>query len=120
MANIEFLSALVKSLIRGEEERRETVGLLLELSDLAAVRRQIGRIKGCILMLTSILNGIDPVASHDAAKLLGILSSNSQNALHMAAAGYFRPLVHYLEKGSAKFCFTEIAKFLCYFIWSMH
>ncbi|KAF7820507.1 U-box domain-containing protein 44-like [Senna tora] len=100
MADIEFLSAVVKSLTRDAEERREAVGLLLDLSDLPAVRRRIGRIQGCIVMLVAILNGDDTVASHDSAKLLNILSSNSQNALHMAEAGYFKPLVHYLKEGS--------------------
>ncbi|KAK2440099.1 U-box domain-containing protein [Trifolium repens] len=100
MVEIEFLSAVVKSLTRDSEERREAVGLLLDLSNVSAVRRRIGRIQGCIVMLVAILNGDDPVASHDAAKLLDILSSNNQNALHMAEAGYFRPLVQYLKEGS--------------------
>ena len=103
MTNIELLSAVVKSLTRDTEERRESVGLLLELSDLPAVRRKIGRIQGCIVMLVSILNGVDPVASRDAAKLLDILSNNTQNALLMAEAGYFGPLVQYLNKGDASF-----------------
>ncbi|XP_047182072.1 U-box domain-containing protein 44-like [Vigna umbellata] len=100
MVDIDFLSAVVKSLTRDSEERKEAVGLLLELSDIQAVRRRIGRIQGCIVMLVAILNGDDPDASNDAAKLLDILSSNSQNALHMAEAGYFRPLVQYLKEGS--------------------
>ncbi|KAG5118335.1 hypothetical protein JHK82_032755 [Glycine max] len=100
MTKNELLSAVVKSLTRDTEERRESVGLLLELSDLPAVRRKIGRIQGCIVMLVSILNGVDPVASRDAAKLLDILSNNTQNALLMAEAGYFGPLVQYLNKGS--------------------
>ncbi|KHN45320.1 U-box domain-containing protein 44 [Glycine soja] len=100
MVEIEFLSAVVKSLTRDSEERKEAVGLLLDLSDIQAVRRRIGRIQGCIVMLVAILNGDDPDASHDAAKLLDILSSNTQNALHMAEAGYFRPLVQYLKEGS--------------------
>ncbi|KAG4973793.1 hypothetical protein AAZX31_11G112800 [Glycine max] len=99
MTNIELLSAVVKSLTRDTEERREAVGLLLELSALPAVRRKIGRIQGCIVMLVSILNGVDPVSSRDAAKLLDILSNNTQNALLMAEAGYFGPLVQYLNKG---------------------
>lgn len=103
MTNIELLSAVVKSLTRDTEERREAVGLLLELSALPAVRRKIGRIQGCIVMLVSILNGVDPVASRDAAKLLDILSNNTQNALLMAEAGYFGPLVQYLNKGDASF-----------------
>lgn len=112
MANIEFLSAVTKSLASHEEERREAVGLLLELSNLSAIRRQIGRIKGCIVMLVSILNGIDPVASHDAAKLLDILSNNTQNVLHMAEAGYFRQLVQCLKKGNAE---LETNIFICYY-----
>lgn len=102
MADIEFLSAVVKSLTRDSEERKEAVGLLLDLSDLPSVRRQIGRIQGCIVMLVAILNGDDPVASHDAAKLLDMLSSNTQNALHMAEAGYFWPLVQYLKEGNTR------------------
>ncbi|KAG4387210.1 hypothetical protein AAZX31_11G179000 [Glycine max] len=100
MVDIEYLSAVVKSLTRDSEERKEAVGLLLDLSDIQAVRRRIGRIQGCIVMLVAILNGDDSDASHDAAKLLDILSSNTQNALHMAEAGYFRPLVQYLKEGS--------------------
>ncbi|KAA8537310.1 hypothetical protein F0562_027003 [Nyssa sinensis] len=100
MADAGSLSALVKSLTRDVEEQREAVGLLLSLSNLPAVRRRIGRIQGCIVMLVSILNGDDPVGSHDAGKLLNALSSNTQNALHMAEAGYFKPLVQYLKEGS--------------------
>ncbi|CAI8596021.1 unnamed protein product [Vicia faba] len=100
MVEVEFLSTVVKSLTRDSEERREAVGLLLDLSNVQAVRRRIGRIQGCIVMLVAILNGDDSVASHDAGKLLDILSSNNQNALHMAEAGYFRPLVQYLKEGS--------------------
>ncbi|PON49730.1 Coatomer beta subunit [Trema orientale] len=100
MADVGFLSTLVKSLIREEEERREAVGLLLDLSELSDVRRRIGRIQGCIVMLVALLNGDDLIASHDAGKLLNLLSSNTQNALHMAEAGYFKPLVQYLKEGS--------------------
>ncbi|XVF24396.1 hypothetical protein REPUB_Repub13aG0124400 [Reevesia pubescens] len=100
MADAPSLSALVKSLTRDVEERREAVGLLLDLSDLPAVWRRLGRIQGCIVMLVTMLNGDDPVASDNARKLLNALSSNTQNALHMAEAGYFKPLVHYLKEGS--------------------
>ncbi|KDP40508.1 hypothetical protein JCGZ_24507 [Jatropha curcas] len=100
MADVGFLSLLVKSLTRDEDERREAVGLLLELSEISAVRRRIGRIQGCIVMLVTMLNGDDPTASHNAGKLLFALSSNTQNALHMAEAGYFKPLVHCLKEGS--------------------
>ncbi|GAV79033.1 LOW QUALITY PROTEIN: KAP domain-containing protein [Cephalotus follicularis] len=100
MADAGYLSVLVKCLTRGVEERREAVGLLLDISDIPAVRRRLGRIHGCIVMLVTMINGDDPAASYDAGKLLNSLSSNTQNALHMAEAGYFKPLVHYLKKGS--------------------
>lgn len=112
MVEVEFLSAVVKSLTRDSEERREAVGLLLDLSNVQAVRRRIGRIQGCIVMLVAILNGDDSVASHDAAKLLDILSSNNQNALHMAEAGYFRPLVQYLKEGNTGISLSDKFKFI--------
>lgn len=37
MVDIEFLSSLVKSLTGDSEERKEAVGLLLDLSDIQAV-----------------------------------------------------------------------------------
>ncbi|PWA56657.1 armadillo-type fold protein [Artemisia annua] len=100
MTEVEYLSALVKSLTRDVDEQREAVGLLSTLSDVSAVRRRIGRIQGCIVMLVAIFNGEDQTASHDAGKLLAALSSNNQNALHMAEAGYFKPLIKYLTEGS--------------------
>ncbi|KAF3659408.1 hypothetical protein T459_02718 [Capsicum annuum] len=100
MAEMGNLSILVKSLGRDLEEQKEAVGLLVSLSDVAAVRRRIGRIQGCIVMLAAIFNGDDQMASHDAANLLNSLSGNTQYALHMAEAGYFKPLVHYLNQGS--------------------
>ena len=102
MTEVEYLSALVKSLTRDEDEQREAVGLLSTLSDVSAVRRRIGRIQGCIVMLVAIFNGEDQTASHDAGKLLAALSSNNQNALHMAEAGYFKPLIKYLTEGILK------------------
>lgn len=99
MADGGYLSTLVKSLTRDVEEQREAAGLLLTLSQVSAVRRRIGRIQGCIVMLVAIFNGEDRVASHDAGMLLNALSSNTQNALHMAEAGYFKPLVKYLKEG---------------------
>ncbi|XP_057498549.1 U-box domain-containing protein 44-like [Actinidia eriantha] len=100
MADPVGLTTLVKSLARNLEEQREALGLLLSLSDVSAARRRIGRIQGCIIVLVAILNGDDPVASGDAGTLLNALSSNTQNALHMAEAGYFKPLVQYLKEGS--------------------
>ncbi|XP_009760846.1 U-box domain-containing protein 44-like [Nicotiana sylvestris] len=100
MAEMGNLSILVKSLGRDFEEQKEAVGLLVSLSDVAAVNRRVGRIQGCIVMLVAIFNGDDQMASHDAANLLNSLSGNTQYALHMAEAGYFKPLVHYLNQGS--------------------
>lgn len=120
MAEIEFLSAVVKSLARDSEERREAVALLLDLSDLHAVRRRIGRIQGCIVMLVAILNGDDLAASHDAAKLLNMLSSNTQNALHMAEAGYFKPLVQCLKEGNTGISLTDTSLLLIQLILEKH
>ncbi|KAI3900318.1 hypothetical protein MKW92_034275 [Papaver armeniacum] len=100
MVDVESLTILVKSLARNVEESREAVGLLLHLSEIVEVRRRIGRIKGCIIMLVALLNGENQLASCDAGKLLNALSSNTQDVLHMAEAGYFRPLVHHLKEGS--------------------
>ncbi|KAK4406329.1 U-box domain-containing protein 43 [Sesamum angolense] len=100
MKDLAFLSAVVKSLTRDEEEQREAVGLLLNLSDDAVVRRRMGRVQGCIVMLVAISNGDDPDASHDARMLLNVMSGNTQHVLHMAEAGYFKPLVKYLKEGS--------------------
>ncbi|KAF6155371.1 hypothetical protein GIB67_019897 [Kingdonia uniflora] len=100
MGEVGFLSTLVRSLIRDAEESREAVGLLLSLSGNLGVRRRIGRLQGCIVMLVAMLNGSDPLASNDAEMLLSSLSSNTQDVLHMAEAGYFKPLVQHLKEGS--------------------
>lgn len=103
MKDVEVLSALVKSLARDEEERKAAVGLLLSLCDDAGVRKRIGRIQGCIVMLVAISNSDDEEASNDARMLLNFMSSNTQYALHMAEAGYFKPLIKYLKQGTSLF-----------------
>jgi vacuolar protein 8 len=118
MADVGHLSLLVKSLTRDVEERREAVGLLLDLSDLIAVRRRMGRIQGCIVMLVAMLNGDDPVASQNAGKLLNTLSSNTQNALHMAEAGYFKPLVQYLKEGDHDAPFFSVCLNVLFYLYS--
>ncbi|KAG9443648.1 hypothetical protein H6P81_014988 [Aristolochia fimbriata] len=100
MAEAEYLTTVVKSLSRNAEEQREAVGLLLTLSDIQKVRRRIGRVQGCIVMLVSLLNGDDPRASSDAAEILDALSGTTQNVLHMAEAGFFKPLEQYFCEGS--------------------
>ncbi|KAI4302496.1 hypothetical protein MLD38_038232 [Melastoma candidum] len=100
LAEAASLSAIVGSLSEDVEESREAVGILLSLSNLPAARRRLQKIQGCIVTLVAILHGEDSVAASNATKLLNALSSNTQNALHMAEAGYFKPLVQYLKEGS--------------------
>ncbi|KAF0926781.1 hypothetical protein E2562_027391 [Oryza meyeriana var. granulata] len=100
LASIEALSSIVRSLSRDVDEAREAIALLLDLSDIPQVRQRIGRIKGSIVMLVTLRNAHEPGIHDDAEKLLHMLSSNPQNVLLMAEAGYFRPLIHYLKEGS--------------------
>ncbi|CAO2181755.1 unnamed protein product [Urochloa humidicola] len=100
LASIEALSSVVRSLSRDADEQTEAIQVLLDLSEIPQVRQRIGRIKGCIVMLVTLRNAHESGTIDDADKLLHILSSNPQNVLLMAEAGYFRPLIHYLEEGS--------------------
>ncbi|XP_052156394.1 U-box domain-containing protein 43-like [Oryza glaberrima] len=100
LASIEALSSIVRSLSRDVDETREAIALLLDLSDIPQIRQRIGRIKGSIVMLVTLRNAHEPGTHDDAEKLLHMLSSNPQNVLLMAEAGYFRPLIHYLKEGS--------------------
>jgi len=99
LASIEALSSIVRSLSRDVDERTEAIAVLLDLSDIPQVRQRIGRIKGCIVMLVTLRSAHESGTNDDADKLLHILSSNPQNVLLMAEAGYFRPLIHYLKQG---------------------
>jgi vacuolar protein 8 len=100
LASTEALSSIVRSLSRDADERREAIAVLLDLSDIPQVRQRIGRIKGCVVMLVTLRNAHEPGTGDDADKLLAILSSNPQNVLLMAEAGYFRPLIQYLKQGN--------------------
>ncbi|CAO1940921.1 unnamed protein product [Urochloa humidicola] len=100
LASIEALSSIVRSLSRDADERTEAIQVLLDLSEIPQVRQRIGRIKGCIVMLVTLRNAHESGTNDDADKLLRILSSNPQNVLLMAEAGYFRPLIQYLKEGS--------------------
>ncbi|RCV29035.1 hypothetical protein SETIT_5G450900v2 [Setaria italica] len=100
LASIEALSSVVRSLSRDIDERSEAIAVLLDLSDIPQVRQRIGRIKGCIVMLVTLRNAHESGTNDDAEKLLHILSSNPQNVLLMAEAGYFRPMIEYLKEGS--------------------
>jgi len=99
LASIEALSSIVRSLSRDVDERTEAIAVLLDLSDIQQVRQRIGRIKGCIVMLVTLRNAHESGTVDNAEKLLSILSSNPQNVLLMAEAGYFLPLIQYLKQG---------------------
>ncbi|KAK4414529.1 hypothetical protein Salat_2865900 [Sesamum alatum] len=98
--DLEFVSELVRSLGRDVEEQRAALRLLLSLCDDAGFRRKMGRIRGCIVMFVAVSNGDDEEASCYAKELLNAMSSNTQHGLHMAEAGYFKPLIKYLKEGS--------------------
>ncbi|CAA6654093.1 unnamed protein product [Spirodela intermedia] len=100
MAEIGSLSVIVPSLIREITESRAAAGLLSDLLGVSSVSRRMGRVQGCILMLVTLLNGEDHLASADARKILDALSVHTQNVLLMAEAGYFKPMLHYLKRGS--------------------
>ncbi|MQM02492.1 hypothetical protein Taro_035256 [Colocasia esculenta] len=100
MADAGSLSTIVRSLTRDSEESRKAVRLLLDLAVIPRARQRMGKVQGCIVMLVTFLNGEDHCVSSDARKLLDALSSNTQNVLLMAEAGYFNPLVQYLKRGS--------------------
>ncbi|CAI9102922.1 OLC1v1001315C2 [Oldenlandia corymbosa var. corymbosa] len=100
MAEAGFLSVLVKSLARDDEEQREAVILLSYLSDVPTVVRRLGKVRGCIVMLVSIFHGKDEEAANKAEMLLNAMSNNTQYVLNMAEAGYFKPLIHHLKEGS--------------------
>lgn len=117
MASVDALSIIVRSLARCTEERREAVGLLLDISDILKVRQRIGRIKGSILMLVALQNGDDPRAKDDAGKLLHALSANTQNVLLMAEAGCFVPMMHHLREGNAIF-YAAYWTLACVISWS--
>ncbi|XP_042394043.1 U-box domain-containing protein 44-like isoform X1 [Zingiber officinale] len=102
MAGVEALSTIVRSLSRNVDESREAVGLLLDLSEVLKVRQRIGRIQGCMVMLVTLRNGEDSIASEYAGRLLGVLSGNAHNVLLMAEAGYFSPLVRYLKEAGSE------------------
>ncbi|KAL2234128.1 UNVERIFIED_CONTAM: hypothetical protein Sindi_1145000 [Sesamum indicum] len=100
MKDWQILSGLVKLLGRDVEEQRAALGLLLSLSEDAGFRRRMGRIQGCIVTIVAICKGDDEEASCYAKELLNAISSNTQHVLHMAEAGYFKPLIKYLKEGS--------------------
>ncbi|MQM17584.1 hypothetical protein Taro_050555 [Colocasia esculenta] len=84
MADAGSLSTIVRSLTRDSEESRKAVRLL---------QRRMRRVQGGIVMLVTFLNGEGHCVSSDARKLLDTLSTNTQNVLLMAEAGYYNPLV---------------------------
>ncbi|XP_068669731.1 U-box domain-containing protein 44-like [Aristolochia californica] len=94
------IESIVKSLAKSIVEAKLALALLLELSKHDMVRNRIGQIKGCILLLVTLLNNDDTQATTDAMKLLKNLSILDQNVVQMAKANYFEPLLERLSSGS--------------------
>lgn len=99
MAEVGSLSVIVPSLMRETTESRAAAGLLSDLSGVPSVSQRMGRVQGCILMLVTLLDGDDHLASADARKILDALSAHTQNVLLMAEAGYFKPMLQHLKRG---------------------
>lgn len=103
IADVGAVELAVRSLARGAHEHRPAVALLLELSTDASARARIGKARGCILLLVTLLGNAsaDPDAADAAAQLLARLSADLQNTVQMAEANYFKPLVHGLLHGTS-------------------
>jgi hypothetical protein len=78
----------------------------MELSTDASARARIGKARGCILLLVTLLGNAasDPESAAAARKLLATLSDDLQNVVQMAEANYFKPLVHSLLHGTFGHC----------------
>lgn len=91
----------VRSLAREASESRQAVALLLELSKEKKLCKLLSRVQGCILLLVTMTNCEIQQAADDAREVLENLSkASNQNAVFMAEASYFGPLVHHLNEGS--------------------
>ncbi|KAA8540071.1 hypothetical protein F0562_026763 [Nyssa sinensis] len=93
------IELIVRSLSRKVEESKSALQLLLELSRSNVVRNFIGSVQGCILLLGTMSCGDDTQAAEDVQELLENLSILDENAIQMAGANYFGPLLHLLSSG---------------------
>ncbi|CAA0816643.1 Unknown protein [Striga hermonthica] len=100
IANIEnSVKPIVEFLGRRFSERKLAVTLLLELSKCENMRERIGKAKGCILLLVTMLSNTDPQAAIDAKSVLENLSYSDDNVILMAKSNYFQYLLERLSSG---------------------
>ncbi|KAJ0682821.1 putative adaptor protein Cbl domain superfamily [Helianthus annuus] len=94
------IESIVRSLGRRISEGKLAVELLLELSQNETLKKCIGMVQGCILLLVTMSNSDDTQAATRAHQLLAQLSFSDQNVIQMAKANYFTHLLHRLSSGS--------------------
>ncbi|KAI3796484.1 hypothetical protein L1987_39155 [Smallanthus sonchifolius] len=94
------IDSIVRSLGRQISEGKLAVELILELSQNETLKKCIGMVQGCILLLVTMSNSDDAQAATWAHELLDRLSFSDQNIIQMAKANYFTHLLHRLSSGS--------------------
>ncbi|XP_076946239.1 U-box domain-containing protein 43-like [Bidens hawaiensis] len=94
------IESIVRSLGRRISEQKQAVELLLELSESETLKKSIGMVQGCILLLVTMSNSDDTQAATRAHELLDKLSFSDQNVIQMAKANYFTHLLRRLSSGS--------------------
>lgn len=91
----------VRSLACEISESRLAVALLLELSNDQKLCKQLRKVQGCIFLLVAMTNCEVQEAAEDAKAVLeNLWKLKEQNAVLMAEAGYFGPLIHHLNEGA--------------------
>ncbi|KAH7431623.1 hypothetical protein KP509_08G057000 [Ceratopteris richardii] len=89
------------ALARDVSESRQAVNLLLQLSFEQSLCRQLTKAHGCIFLLAALTKCEVPKVAEDAKAVLENISKiNEENAVLMAEAGYFGPLVQHLNEGA--------------------
>ncbi|XP_031248729.1 U-box domain-containing protein 44-like isoform X2 [Pistacia vera] len=101
------LESIVCSLAHQIGESKSALRLLLQLSSISKVQDVIGNVQGCMFLLVAMLNSDDPDASGDAKELLENLSYLDQNAIQMAKANYFKPLLQLLSSEHVRLIMAE-------------
>lgn len=94
------MELIAKSLGRRIGEGKLAAALLLELSKCESVRKCIGNVQGCILLLVTMLSGDDNQAARYAKNILDNLSFSDDNVILMAKNNYFKYLLQRLSSGS--------------------
>ncbi|CAA2933267.1 U-box domain-containing 44-like [Olea europaea subsp. europaea] len=93
------MELIAKSLGRRIGEGKLAAALLLELSKCESVRKCIGNVQGCILLLVTMLSGDDNQAARYAKNILDNLSFSDDNVILMAKNNYFKYLLQRLSSG---------------------